>query len=51
MGTTVDAKGNLYIADTGNNCIRRVETGTGRISMWATDRDLASSGDQEKARP
>ncbi len=53
MGTTVDAKGNLYIADTGNNCIRRVETGTGRISTWATDRDLESpsSGDQEKGRP
>ena len=43
MGTTVDAKGNLYIADTGNNCIRKVDAGTGRISTWVTGRDLDSA--------
>lgn len=40
MGITVDGKGNLYIADTGNNCIRRVDARTGRITTWATARDL-----------
>jgi sugar lactone lactonase YvrE len=44
MGTTVDAKGNLYIADTGNNCIRKVDAGTGMISTWVTSRDLDSAG-------
>jgi sugar lactone lactonase YvrE len=40
MGIAVDGKGNLYIADTGNNCIRRLDTRTGLIASWATARDL-----------
>jgi trimeric autotransporter adhesin len=41
MGIAVDEAGNLYIADTGNNCIRRVETKAGRITTWSSTRDLA----------
>lgn len=40
MGITADAKGNLYIADTGNNCIRRVDSRTGVITAWATSGNL-----------
>jgi hypothetical protein len=32
---TIDSKGNLYIADTGNNCIRRVDAATGNIATVA----------------
>ncbi|MCS6884736.1 MAG: hypothetical protein RMM17_02900 [Acidobacteriota bacterium] len=30
-----DRSGNLYIADNGNHCIRRIEASTGRISTYA----------------
>ena len=34
-GVTVDASGNLYIADTGNNVVRRVDRSTGIITTFA----------------
>ena len=35
-GVTLDSSGNLYIADRGNNCIRKVAAGTGaKISTFA----------------
>jgi sugar lactone lactonase YvrE len=33
QGVTIDASGNLYISDTGNNCIRKVSAGN--ISLFA----------------
>jgi DNA-binding beta-propeller fold protein YncE len=36
-GVAVDAKGNLYIADSANNVIRRVDAGTGIITTVAGD--------------
>jgi hypothetical protein len=35
QGVAIDAAGNLYIADTGNNCVRRVDAVTGNISTVA----------------
>jgi hypothetical protein len=45
-GLAVDAKGNLYIADSSNNVIRRVDAGTGIITTVAGDyaADKASDG-------
>jgi sugar lactone lactonase YvrE len=40
MGVTIDRNGYVYIADTGNNCIRRLDTRTGLITTWAGPRDL-----------
>ena len=40
MGMAVDNAGDLYIADTGNNCIRRMDARTETITTWATTRDL-----------
>ena len=40
MGFALDSAGDLYIADTGNGCIRRLDAKTGRITTWATARDL-----------
>lgn len=40
MAVAVDGKGNLYIADTGNDSIRRVDVGSGVITTWITGRDL-----------
>jgi len=34
-GLAIAANGNLYIADTGNNAIRRVDQGTGVINLFA----------------
>src|SRR5690242_3538014 len=34
-GVAVDASGNLYIADVANNCIRKVNVGTGIITTIA----------------
>ena len=42
-GIAVDAAGNLYIADTGNNCIRKVSGGT--ISTVAGNGNAGFSGD------
>lgn len=36
MGITVDASGNLYVADMGNNKVRQV-TSTGVVTTWAGD--------------
>jgi trimeric autotransporter adhesin len=44
-GTAVDGSGNLYVADTGNNCIRRVMTSTGIITTVAGNGVSGSSGD------
>jgi sugar lactone lactonase YvrE len=44
-----DASGNLYIADTGNNVIRRIDT-KGRITTVAGDGGQGFSGDHEFAR-
>jgi NHL repeat len=45
-GVAVDARGNLYIADSGNNVIRRVDARTGIITTVAGDvaADQASDG-------
>jgi sugar lactone lactonase YvrE len=43
MGIALDNKGDLYIADTGNNCIRRLDVKTQRITTWATARNLEVS--------
>lgn len=40
MGIAADGDGYLYIADTGNNCIRRVDGKSGVITTWATARSL-----------
>ena len=45
----VDQRGDLYIADTGNNRIRRVDTTTGLITTVAGNGNDAFSGDGEPA--
>lgn len=47
MGITVDGKGDVYIADTGNSCIRRLDTRTGVIITWVPARDLDLAKDVE----
>ncbi len=47
-GVAVDSKGNLYIADTGNNVIRMVDT-TGKISTIAGTGQAGFSGDKGPA--
>lgn len=51
LGVTVDTAGNLYIADTGNNRIRRVDAASGAITHVAGDPGGASgySGDNGAA--
>jgi sugar lactone lactonase YvrE len=44
MGVLADRKGDLFIADTGNDCIRHLDAKTGVITTWATARDLAAPG-------
>jgi len=44
---TVDASGNLYIADTGNQVIRRVDAATGTITTVAGNGAMDPSGDGE----
>ncbi|MBI4854470.1 MAG: hypothetical protein HY819_21945 [Acidobacteria bacterium] len=46
---TVDAQGNLFIADTANNRIRRVDVQSGKISTIAGNGQLAFSGDEGQA--
>jgi sugar lactone lactonase YvrE len=48
-GLAVDGAGNLYIADTGNNRIRKVAAGTGIISTYAGNGTLTYSGDNGPA--
>jgi len=45
QGVTVDAAGNLYIADTSNQRIRRVDAVTGIITTAAGDGDPSGLGD------
>ncbi len=40
MGVLVNRKGDLFIADTGNDCIRHLEAKTGVITTWVTAREL-----------
>jgi sugar lactone lactonase YvrE len=45
IGLALDAKGNLYIADSANNVIRRVDARTGDISTVAGDYAAAKAND------
>jgi hypothetical protein len=44
-GVTLDATGNVYIADQGNNRIRKVDAGTGIITTVAGNGNYGYSGD------
>ena len=48
-GVAVDSAGNLYIADSGNNCIRKVAAGTGVITTVAGNGTMGYSGDNGPA--
>jgi len=48
-GVAVDARGNLFIADQGNNRIRRVASATGKITTVAGQGLAGFSGDGKKA--
>jgi sugar lactone lactonase YvrE len=48
-GVAVDSNGNLYIADTNNDRIRKVAAGTGTITTVAGDGYAAFSGDNGPA--
>jgi sugar lactone lactonase YvrE len=45
LGVTIDAAGNLYISDSGNNVVRKVAAGTGIITTIAGNGTLGWSGD------
>ncbi|MBI1884658.1 MAG: hypothetical protein HYS08_10725 [Chlamydiae bacterium] len=49
-GVDADAQGNVYIADTGNNRIRKVTTTTGIINTIAGDGTTPFDGDNQDAR-
>lgn len=48
-GLAIDGAGNLYIADTGNNVIRRIDAATGIITTVAGNGTAADSGDNGPA--
>jgi hypothetical protein len=48
-GVALDGAGNVYIADTGNNVVRRIAAATGIISTVAGDGSPGSSGDSGPA--
>ena len=48
-GVTLDGAGNIYIADTGNNVIRKLTAATGNISTIAGDGVEGYSGDNAAA--
>jgi trimeric autotransporter adhesin len=45
MWVALDSAGNFYIADTGNNVIRKVDVATGNISTVAGDSSVGVAGD------
>ncbi|MFE4710690.1 cadherin-like beta sandwich domain-containing protein, partial [Paenibacillus sp. NPDC056722] len=49
MGVAIDSSGDLYITDTGNHTIRKVEQSTGIISTVVGTGDVGYSGDGEAA--
>ncbi len=49
LGIAVDAYGNIYIADAGNNCIRKVLANSGIISTIAGNGTAGFSGDNQLA--
>ncbi|MEJ1238767.1 hypothetical protein WBG78_11590 [Chryseolinea sp. T2] len=49
QGIAVAANGDLYIADAGNNVIRRVESGSGKINTFAGTGTAGYSGDNALA--
>jgi sugar lactone lactonase YvrE len=48
-GVAVDSAGNIYIAETGSNCIRKVAAGTGIITTVAGNGTYGHSGDNGTA--
>ncbi len=45
LGVAADSSGNIYVADTYNNRVRKVFAGTGVITAFAGNGDLGSYGD------
>lgn len=45
IGMAVDSSGNLYIADSGNHVVRRVDASTGVVTTYAGDGGKSYSGD------
>jgi sugar lactone lactonase YvrE len=48
-GVAVDSKGNIYVADTVNNRIRRIEATTGEITTFAGNQEAGYAGDKGPA--
>ena len=45
MGVLANRKGDLFIADTGNDCIRHLDAETGVITTWVTPQALEAPVD------
>lgn len=50
MGAAVDEKGDVYIADTGNDCIRLLHAKTGTITTFVSDQDFTSAALREERK-